>query len=418
MDITEQNAKVFFSERIGGSRFGTVTEVYKFEKIKRAKAEALAKFPSRVLIDMGVGEPDRMAETSLLKILTDEAQKYDNRGYADNGCAEFKAAAAEFMKSQYGVMLDPAKEVMHSIGSKAALSILPTCFVDPGEVVLMTSPGYPIFGTHTKYLMGEVVNVPLLKKNQYLPDLKDIPLNILRRTKAFVVNYPNNPTGATATREFFKELIELAHRYTFVIINDAAYAELTYDPRDRLSLLQVDGAKDVGLELHSMSKAFNMTGWRIGWVCGGERLVAAYATVKDHTDSGQFLAIQKAAAHALQFNDFIPRNNADHYLDRMNKIVPFLKEKGFDIDIPKAGFFVYALAPRSVDWSGGHVDFPTAEAFAQWLIKEKGMVVVPWDETEHAVRFSMTFGTGSLLEDDLIELMRSRFSDVTFHFGA
>ncbi|MDR2603493.1 MAG: aminotransferase class I/II-fold pyridoxal phosphate-dependent enzyme [Puniceicoccales bacterium] len=417
MDVSGQFAKKIFSERIGGKNFGNSNQIYKFEKIKRAKREALAKFPGRVLIDMGVGEPDDMAANSLIEALACEARKYENRGYADNGCQDFKEAVASYMKSQFNVSLDPQTEIIHSIGSKAALSILSLCFVNPGDVVLMTTPGYPIFGTHSRYLLADIIYLPLRAKNSYLPALDDIPKHILQKTKVIVVNYPNNPTGACATKEFFRKLVHLAHEYSFLIINDAAYASLTFHGENRLSIFNVDGAKKVSLELHSMSKGFNMTGWRLGWVCGNSQLMAAYAHVKDLTDSGQFLAIQKAAAKALQNNMSIPVENAQKYERRMNQIAPILKNCGFNIGNVRAGFFLYTQIPNSAEYNDQKIDFPSAEKFAEWMIADLGIVVVPWDDVEPSLRFSMTFGSKDMDENKVIDLFRSRMSDVRFNFG-
>ncbi|MDR1890570.1 MAG: aminotransferase class I/II-fold pyridoxal phosphate-dependent enzyme [Puniceicoccales bacterium] len=416
MDVSEQFAKKIFSERIGGKNFGNSNQIYKFEKIKRAKREALAKFPDRVLIDMGVGEPDDMAANSSIEALAHESKKYENRGYSDNGCQEFKDAAASYMESQFNVVLDPQTEIVHSIGSKAALSILPLCFVNPGDVVLMTAPGYPVFGTHSRYLLADVIRLPLHAKNNYLPELDDIPKYILQRTKVVVVNYPNNPTGACATKEFFKKLVDMAHEHSFLIINDAAYASLTFREEDRISIFNVDGAKEVALELHSMSKGFNMTGWRLGWVCGNSKLMAAYAHVKDQTDSGQFLAIQKAAALALKNNLSIPSQNAQKYERRMNQVALVLKNCGFSVDNIKAGFFLYTQIPSAIEYSGKKINFTSAEEFAEWMIKDLGIVVVPWDDVEPSLRFSMTFGSKDTDENEIIDLFRSRMSNVEFKF--
>ena len=193
-----------FADRIGGKAYGKSTEIYKFEKIKRAKRAALAANPGVELIDMGVGEPDEMAFPESIEALHRAAQKPDNRGYADNGSNLFREAAARWMKAVCGVSgIDPQTQICHSIGSKAALTLLPTCFINPGDVALMTTPGYPVFGTHARYYGGEVFNLPLLEKNNFLPDLEKIPADKLERAKTLVINYPNNPTGASATPEFF-----------------------------------------------------------------------------------------------------------------------------------------------------------------------------------------------------------------------
>ncbi|MGA2581684.1 MAG: LL-diaminopimelate aminotransferase [Tepidisphaeraceae bacterium] len=388
MDTYIQN---LLAERIGGKSFGKGTEIYKFEKIKRAKRAALAANPGIEIIDMGVGEPDEMAFPECVDALAAAAKKPENRSYADNGAAPFLEAAARWMKNVLGVDgINPAKQIVHSIGSKAALSILPACFINPGDVALMTTPGYEVFGTHSKFYGGEVYKLPLLEKNQFLPDLDSIPRDVLKRAKTLVLNYPNNPTGASATPEFFARVVEFAKKNNIVVIHDAAYAALVYEGRP-LSFLATPGAVDVGVELHSMSKTFNMTGWRLGFVVGNELIVRAYADVKDYTDSGQFLAIQEACAYALDHPE-ITHKIAAKYGRRMDGLVSVLNKNGLSARKPKGSFFLYAKSPRSaLGKDGKRVAFETAEAFSQWLISDKLISTVPWDDAGAYVRFSVTF---------------------------
>ncbi|MDR0679479.1 MAG: aminotransferase class I/II-fold pyridoxal phosphate-dependent enzyme [Puniceicoccales bacterium] len=415
MGTIENFAKNFFANRIGGKNFGEDTKIYKFEKIKRAKREAQSKYPNRILLDMGVGEPDEMADPETINVLFQEAKQFRNRGYADNGCFEFKEAVAKYMASAFNVALDSDGEILHSIGSKAALSILPLCFVNDSDTVITTTPGYPVFGTHSHYLGANVISLPLSRANSYLPELEKLSEETLRKTKIVSLNYPNNPTGATCTREFFKKVIELAHRYEFLIINDAAYADLAFDEADRLSILEIDGAKEVALELHSMSKGFNMTGWRIGWVCGNRYLINTYGNVKDNSDSGQFLPIQKAAARALADNS-IAEANGTRYSRRMDVVIALMGECGFKLEKPKAGFFLYGLIPAEAEFNETTIYFSSAEQFAQWMIAELGIVCVPWDDIEPAVRLSMTFTSDILNEQRALELLRERLGTVRF-FG-
>src|SRR5262245_53547059 len=251
-----------FAERIGGAGYGKSTKIYKFEKIKRAKRAALAAHPNRRLLDFGIGENDDMADPIVRDTLKVEVDRLENRGYADNGITAFKEAAAAFMHRVFGVRLDPAAEVNHAIGSKPALAMLPACFINPGDVTLMTVPGYPVAGTHTAYYGGEVVKLPLYEENGFFPDLKSIPADLRRRAKLLVINYPNSPTGAVATRDFYRQVIDFAHTNQVVVVQDAAHILLSYDGPP-LSFLQVEGAREVGVEVHSMSKGFNMIGWRM-----------------------------------------------------------------------------------------------------------------------------------------------------------
>ncbi|GJM77771.1 aspartate aminotransferase [Paenibacillus sp. HMSSN-139] len=403
-----------FAERIGGVNYGKDTAIYKFEKIKRAKAAAKNDFPDIELIDMGVGEPDDMADAGIVAKLAEEAAKRENRGYADNGIAEFKEAAAKYLHDVFGVEgIDPVSEVVHSIGSKPAIAMLPSCFINPGDVTIMTVPGYPIIGTHTKYMGGEVYTVQLTEENDFLPDLDAIPEEIARKAKLLYLNYPNNPTGSSATKEFFAKVVDWAKKYHVVIVHDAPYAALTYDGLKPLSFLSVPGAKDVGVELHSLSKSYNMTGWRIGFVAGNPLVVKAFSDVKDNNDSGQFIAIQKAAAYGLAHPEITERI-AEKYSRRHELLVNALNDLGFKAKKPKGSFFLYVEAPKGVE---GGPSFATAEDFSQFLIREKLISTVPWDDAGHFVRFSVTFiADGEDEERRVISEIKRRLGDLKFIF--
>jgi LL-diaminopimelate aminotransferase len=370
-----------FAQRIGGPNYGKGTEIYKFEKIKRAKRKALADHPERKLVDFGIGENDEMADASVRRVMANEIDKPENRGYADNGIIEFKEAVARLMAREFNVTLDPTTEINHCIGTKTALAMLPAAFIDPGDVTLMTVPGYPVAGTHTKYYGGEVHRLPLLAENDFLPDLDSIPADIRRRAKLLVINYPNSPTGKVATRDFFAKVIDFARTNNIVVVQDAAHIVLSYDAPP-LSFLQVPGAREVGIEIHSLSKGWNMIGWRMGWVCGHERIVRALADVKDNSDSGQFIAIQKAAAAALDNAD-IPRQTRAKYRRRLEKLVATLRRCGFDCRMPGGSYFLYTRSPKAMQ-SGQQ--FPTAEAFSQYLITEHSICTVPWDDAGSYLR--------------------------------
>jgi len=397
--MQESYIQDLFAERIGGKRYGKDTAIYKFEKIKRAKRAAKEANPDTELFDLGVGEPDAMADAGIVEMLRAEVRKPENRGYSDNGDVVLKQAAANYMRKVCGVPIDPETQVIHSIGSKAALSILPAALINPGDVVLMTIPGYPVFGTHAKYYGGVVHNLPLREENDFLPDLKSIPADVLAKAKVMVLNYPNNPTGASATQEFFVEVVEFAKKNKIVVIHDFAYAALVFDGMP-MSFLATPGAMEVGIELHSTSKNFNMTGWRCGFVAGNELLVKAYGDVKDNTDSGQFLAIQHASAYAFDHPE-ITTSIASKYSRRMDLLVDVLKKCGFKAKKPKGSFFLYVAAPKSAQpVSGGlPVQFPTAEAFSQWMITENLISTVPWDDAGAYVRFSVTFAATNTDEE-------------------
>lgn len=378
-----------FAERIGGRSYGQGTAIYKFEKIKRAKAAARKARPDVELIDMGVGEPDEPAFPDVIQTLREEAGKPENRGYTDNGVPEFKEAVARYMSRVFGVDVDPGSEVNHTIGSKSALSLLPACLINPGDVAIMTVPGYPIFGTHARYYGGEVVNLPITAENRFLPELDNLTADQRRRAKAIVLNYPNNPTGAAATAAFFERVIEFARQHQLVVIHDAAYAPLVYSGQP-LSILSVPGARDVAIELHSLSKGFNMTGWRLGWVCGNALLVRAFADVKDNSDSGQFAAIQKAGVYCLDHSE-ITQAIAAKYSRRMDLLVPTLRKHGFAATKPVGSFFLYVACPKAARVGRRVLTFANAEEFSQFLISEMLVSTVPWDDAGACLRWSVTF---------------------------
>jgi len=386
-----------FADRIGGASSGKGGEIYKFEKIKRAKRKAITEHPERKLIDFGIGENDEMAPEPIRRVMAEEINKPENRGYADNGILEFKKAAARFMAREFGVQLDPITQVNHCIGTKPALAMLPAVFINPGDVTLMTVPGYPVAGTHTQYYGGEVYRLPLLAENNFFPNLDSIPADIRRRAKLMVLNYPNSPTGKVATREFFERVIAFARENQIVVVQDAAHLMLTYEGKP-LSFLQVSGAVEVGVEVHSMSKGWHMIGWRMGWVCGHPRIVQAFADVKDNCDSGQFIAIQKAAAAALD-NAQIPCQTREKYHRRLVKLIDVLRRCGFNCRLPGGTYFLYIPSPKGV---AGGPTFRTAEAASQFLIARHSICTVPWDDAGAYLRLSVTYEAADEAAEDAL----------------
>ncbi|MFA5042547.1 MAG: LL-diaminopimelate aminotransferase [Kiritimatiellia bacterium] len=406
------NLQALFAERIGGAAYGLSNEIYKFEKIKRAKAAARQARPGVELLDFGVGEPDQMAPGTIRRALKKAVDDPANRGYADNGIREFKAAAAGYMAEFFGVTnLAPDTEIVHSIGSKPALAMLPLCFINPGDVALATVPGYPVLATHTKYLGGRVSKIPLLEQNGFYPDLAAIDADTARRAKLFYVNYPNNPTGAAPSEEFFDRLIAFAQANNILIVQDAAYATLVYG-RKPLSILSRPGGKETAVELHSMSKSYNMTGWRLGFVAGSARVVQAYAEVKDNIDSGQFKAIQLAACAGIADRKLADRINR-HYRRRLRKMVKCLRSAGFAARMPGGTFYLYVPAPRGA----GSTTFAMAEAASQFLIREHSISTVPWDDAGAFLRFSATFESAGDKDDDrVVAELGARLSKAQLRF--
>ncbi len=401
-----------FAERIGGENYGKSTAIYKFEKIKRAKRAALADFPDRKLVDFGIGENDEMAPAPVRKVMGEAINQVENRGYADNGILEFQQAAARYLKRNFGVDLDPATQILHSIGSKPAYALLPTAFINPGDVTLFTVPGYPVAATWTKYLGGVVHNLPLLPENDFFPDLDGISDAVLAKAKILVINYPNSPSGKVATRTFYEKVVAFAKKNDIVVIQDAAHLPFTHGEKP-LSFLEIPGAIDVGVEVHSMSKGWHMIGWRLGFVAGNPLIVKAYGDVKDNTDSGQFKATQKAAAAALD-DDSLWHAAQKKYQRRMEMLVTELRKLGFTLDMPEGTYFLYAKAPKGI---AGGPEFENAEAASQWFIREKSVVTVPFDDVGPHLRFAVTYEAPT--ESDEVAYMKmfaERMSGTQFRF--
>lgn len=410
--MTDSFIQNLFAERIGGKTFGKENVIYKFEKIKRAKREALEKNPGAEIIDFGVGEPDDMAFPVIRNKMKEEVDNWENRGYSDNGIAEFKDAAARYMKKVFQVDLDPEHEILHGIGSKPVLAMIPQIFINPGDFTIMTTPGYPVLGTHTNFLGGGIYQLPLLEQNNYLPDLESIPADILKKAKILLLNYPNNPTGACADTVFFQKAIDFARKNKIIIVQDAAYAGLTYG-KQPLSFLSLPGAKEVGIEIHSLSKAYNMTGWRLAFVAGNSLIIKGYGTIKDNYDSGQFKAIQKAGVTALE-NPEITHEIKAKYERRLKKMVATLKKKGFNANMPGGTFYLYVKIPKGTKQG---ILFNSAEEFSQFLIKTKLISTVPWDDAGNYVRFSSTFvARGEKDEERVLALFEDRLKDLDFVF--
>ncbi len=280
-------------------------------------------------------------------------------------------------------------------------------------MLLTTVPGYPVMSTYTRYVGGQVHPLPLLEKNGFLPDLDGIPADVLGKAKAIYVNYPNNPTGAMATEEFYRELVDFAHKHGIVIVQDAAYGALVYDGNRPRSILAVDGADEVALEVHSLSKAYNMTGWRLAFLTGNSHLVKAYATVKDNTDSGQFRTIQKAGMYGLEHPE-ITAGICEKYSRRFDLLVDALNGAGFTAKKSGGTFYLYVACPKGTE-SG--VTFENAERFSEFLIMEAQISTVPWDDAGAYVRFSVTFeADGPEGEKKIIGEVRERLGRLKLVF--
>lgn len=402
------------ANRLGGiSFFKNSDNLYKFEKVKKITKEVQSKNPNLKLINMGVGEPDKMADISIVDILSIEAQKPENRFYADNGIIEFQEAACRYLDKVYGVTnINPAN-IVHGIGSKPVLAMLPICFINPGDICLMPSPAYQVLGTYSKFLGGEIYKLPLCAENNFYPDLDSIPSEIRKKAKLLYLNYPNNPTGQVATKKFFEYAVKFARDNDILIISDLAYGTLTYEDYNPLSILNIEGSLDVCIEIHSLSKAFNMTGWRLAFVVGSEKAMKIYCAVKGHTDSGQFRAIQKAGAYALDNCDLIEANKSRYYR-RFLSLTKALKEIGFKAEIPKGGFYCYVPIPLGIK---NGIRFNNAEEASLYILSKALVSTVPWDDCGSYLRFSVTFDAESEVDElNIINELKERLLSLNLEF--
>ncbi|MDK2585277.1 LL-diaminopimelate aminotransferase [Romboutsia sedimentorum] len=402
------------SSRLGGSSFFKGDKkLYKFEKIKKLTKEVKLKNPNIKLIDMGVGEPDQMADLSIVDVLNEEARKKENRLYADNGIDEFKESACRYLSNVYNLNNINKNNIMHGIGSKSILSILPLCFINPGDICLMPQPNYPTLATYTKFLGGQVYDLPLCIENNFYPDLLSIPADVLKKAKLLYLNYPNNPTGQVATIEFYESVVRFAKKNNILVVCDAAYGNLTYDGYKPLSILSIDGAMDVCVEIHSLSKAFNMTGWRLAFLVGSEEVIKLYASAKSHADSGQFRPIQLAGAYALD-NYNLVNTNCERYSRRLELMETTLRDIGFDAKKPKGGFYIYVPIPKGVK---GEIKFENAQEASLYILSKALVSTVPWDDCGSFLRFSATYDAATL--DDEITIMnelKNRFLKLNLEF--
>lgn len=339
---------------------------YLFAAIDKKKKEVAARGID--IISMGIGDPDCPTPDFIIEALYEAAKDPANHRYPDyDGLPEFRAAAAKFMKKRFGVALDSDQEVIALIGSKEGIAHFPLAFINPGDKAIIPQPCYPVPATAVAFAGGEVHKVPMGDDSGWMPVLKDIPEDLAKEAKAIFLNYPTNPTGACATREFYEELVAWAKKYNVIVVTDCAYSEIYFDEDDKpLSILEIDGAKDVAIEFHSLSKTFNMTGWRIAWAAGNETLVQGLGQVKTNTDSGAFNAVQLAGITALESDFSSVEAQRAIYKERRDCVLKGLDDMGIEYLLPKAGFFVWAKCPNGMS----SADFVST-------VLETGVVVTP-----------------------------------------
>ncbi len=364
---------------------------YLFAQIDQKKREKLAQGVD--VIDLGVGDPDLPTPKPIVEAMQRAVEKPEHHRYPSyEGMLSFRQAVADWYKRRFGVELDPQKEVVALIGSKEGIAHFPLAFVNPGDVVLCPDPAYPVYKIGTLFAGGEPYILPLKEENRFLPDFKSVPKDVLKRAKIIWVNYPNNPTSATATESFYKELIEWARENNIIVASDLAYSEIYFGNEKPMSILQIEGAKDVAIEFHSFSKTFNMTGWRLGMAVGNEKLIAGLGKVKTNVDSGQFQAVQEAGITALNLPEEELQKIKDTYKERRSAMVKALEEVGLRVYPSDATFYLWVKVPEGY----------TSAEFVSRLLDECGIVCTPGngfgEYGEGYFRISLTVPTQRLLE--------------------
>ncbi len=364
---------------------------YLFATIDKMKQDAVKKGVD--LIDLSIGDPDMPTPKHIVHKMKKAVDNPAHHRYPSyEGMPSFRQAVADWYKKRFNVSLDPKTEVLSLIGSKEGIGHMPLAFIDPGDVVLVPSPGYPVYPVATLFAGGESHIMPLLDKNNYLPDLTAIPKSVLKKAKLMFVNYPNNPTSAVASRAFYKEVIAFAAKNNIIVCHDAAYSEIYYDNKKPLSFLQIPGAKDVGIEFHSLSKTYNMTGWRIGFAVGNAKAIFGLGKIKTNLDSGIFQAVQEAGIEALNTDDSVLEKIRNTYQARRDVLFSGLKEMGFDVRKPQATFYLWAKVPKGFNSS----------SFVSHLLEKTGVLGTPGNgfgaPGEGYIRFALTVSAKRMKE--------------------
>lgn len=316
---------------------------YLFVEIDKAKRAAIAE--GRDIINLGIGDPDQGTPQHIIDAMKEAVQDPANHHYAmDSSLPELRQEISSWFQNRFNVDLDPEQEIYPLIGSKEGLAHLPLGIINPGDKVLLTDPAYPAYRSSLLLAGAKIMEIPLKEGSGFLPNLKRVAE--LKNIKAMYINYPNNPTAATATRECYEELVTIAKEKGMILISDMAYSEIYYDGQKPISILEIEGAKDIAIEFHSLSKTYNMTGWRIGWACGNKKLIAALAKVKSNYDSGIFQAVQVAAIAALKTPKVEIEDFRRMYEERRDLLINGLRAYGWKIPSPKAAFYVWAKLPK------------------------------------------------------------------------
>lgn len=364
---------------------------YLFTQIDALKKKAIARGVD--LINLGIGDPDIPTPGPVIQRLQKAAENPKHHQYPSyEGMETFRQAAADWFEKRFGVAVNPKNEVMSLIGSKEGVGHVPLAFINPGDVTLVPDPGYPVYEAGTLFAGGKSHFLPLKKANDYFPDLGGIPKTVLKKTRLLFLNYPNNPTSATATKDFFREVVRFAKKNGIIVCHDNAYSEIFFDGERPISFLEVPGARDVGIELHSLSKTFNMTGWRIGFAVGNRNILAALGQIKSNLDSGIFQAVQEAGIEALTLGDSLTDESRKIYQERRDTLISGLLGLGFDVAPPKATFYVWIPTPKKF----------TSSKFTTFLLDKAGIVTTPGSgfgkAGEGYIRMALTVSKDRIME--------------------
>ncbi len=356
---------------------------YLFAAIDKMKQNAIAKGVD--LIDLSIGDPDIPTPKHIVSSMKKAVENPAHHRYPSyEGMLSYRKAVSDWYKKRFKVLLDPATEVLSLIGSKEGIGHIPLAFINPGATVLVPSPGYPVYPVGTLFAGGRSYMMPLTEENNFLPNFSDIPKNILKKAKLMFINYPNNPTAATAPASFYKEVVSLAQKYNIIVCHDAAYSEIYYDDKKPVSFLQFKGAKEVGIEFHSLSKTYNMTGWRIGFAVGNKDILAGLGKIKSNLDSGVFQAVQEASITALKTDDKILSGIRQTFQERRDLLYKGLTKIGLRAIRPQATFYLWTKVPSGFN----------SQKFVAHLLDKAGVLITPGNgfgaHGEGYVRFALT----------------------------
>ncbi len=364
--MSEQQAQVATGIEVTLSKRLSLLPPYLFVEIDRKKREAQARGVD--LINLGIGDPDIPTPQVVIDALKVAAEKPVNHRYPETeGLPAFRRACANWYQQRFGVTVDPDKETLTLIGAKEGIGHLPLALLEPGDIVLMPDPAYPVYYSGTIFAGGEAYFMPLLKENAFLPDLRAIPADVVKRARLMFINYPNNPTGAVAPLEFYQEVVDFALANNIVVCADNTYSEIRFDGYKPYSFLEVPGGKEVGIEIHSLSKTFSMTGWRIGCAVGHAKVIQGLCAIKSNLDSGAFQAVQEAGITALEHAEEIATAHSAVYQERRDVLIKALQAIGIAIEPPKASFYVWVPVPEGY----------TSASFVDLLLDKAGIVCTP-----------------------------------------